>query len=340
MMTTGIPTVSIVICTYNRPRLLERAVGTCADSIRESGLVAEIVISDNGTGGYAPRLAERYAQAPFAVRCVTSAPGNISVARNTGIAAAQAEIVAFLDDDMEVGLTWLRHLHETLQASGADVAIGPVRPRFAGGSPPAWDPEGARYTRVLDRPDGTPLGLDGRRRIRGFVVSTASSIWRRATCFTDREPFDPAFGACGGEDLDLFLRVARRGGRLVWCGCAQAWESIPPARMQLSYQVMRAYSGGQVYAGIYVRHAARPVVRAADIMLRGAVQIIMALVRIVILLPRFVSGRLRPDPAMANAVLLLAGAAGKVMWRNRIPLYHMEQARPADQLQPDMLSHT
>ncbi|RFD21497.1 glycosyltransferase family 2 protein [Komagataeibacter melaceti] len=329
-MTASIPAVSIVICTYDRPELLERAVGSCADSIRESGLAAEIVISDNGTGGYAPRLAARYAQAPFDVRCVTSAPGNISVARNAGIAAARAEIVAFLDDDMEVGQTWLRHLHETLQASGADIAIGPVRPRFAGGSAPLWDPEGGRYTRVLDRPDGAQLILEGRQRVRGWVISTASSIWRRGTCFTDREPFDPAFGACGGEDLDLFLRVARRGRRIVWCGSALAWENIPTARMQLSYQAVRAYSGGQVYAGIYIRHAAHPFVRAADIMLRGAIQVVMALIRIMTLLPRFVSDRLQPDPDMANTVLLLAGAAGKIMWRNRIPLYHMEHANLRD----------
>ena len=173
-----------------------------------------------------------------------------------------------MDDDLELERGWLDHLMDTLEESGADVALGPVRPRFAGTCPP-WDPEAARFTRVLPGASGTAVVAGGARKGGTFVVSTASSLWRRATCFTDALPFDPAFGVSGGEDLDLFLRLQSRGCRFVWCAEAGVWETIPASRTSLRYHALREFTGAQVYAATSARHADRPSLRIADIMARG-----------------------------------------------------------------------
>ncbi len=316
---------SVVICTYNRLRMLEDAVANCLQNATREGAAFEVVIADNSPGGHARELAGRLAAAGRRVRWVAASPPNISIARNAGLHAAAAPLVAFMDDDLALEPGWLDHLMRTLERAGADVAIGPVRPRFAAGAPPAWDPEGSRFTRVLTLPSGAGVMAGGPARVAGFAISTASSLWRAGTCFTDGQPFDPAFGVSGGEDLDLFLRLEGRGRRFVWCAEAGVWETIPASRTALRYQAMRAYSGGQVYTATAIRYAAAPWRRAADIMAGGAAQVAAGAVGVggALLLAPFTgaAGQRR----LVRRALNLAAAAGKLAWWRKLPLYHVEK---------------
>ena len=322
-----IATVSVVICTYNRLRLLERAVTSCLRDATARGTAFELVIADNSPSGHARPLADRLAADGVALRRVPASPPNISVARNAGLHATDSSLVAFMDDDLELERGWLDYLMDTLDRTGADVALGPVRPRFAGASP-AWDPDGMRFTRVMDAASGTPVVAGGARGGGGLVVSTASSLWRRATCFTDGEPFDPAFGVSGGEDLDLFLRLQARGCRFVWCAEAGVWESIPDSRTTLRYHALREFTGAQVYTAASIRHSAAPVVRAADIMARGSVQFAAGACGLL------VAGALAPVSGLAGRkrrvrhLLQTVAGAGKLMWVRKMPLYHVEKAPP------------
>jgi succinoglycan biosynthesis protein ExoM len=306
--------------------MLQDAVRSCLRDASIRATPFEVVIADNSPSRHAHDFAAGLTALGQAVRWVHVAPPNISIARNAGLHVATANLVAFMDDDLVLEPGWLDHLLDTLDQSGADVAVGPVRPRFAEGSAPDWDPEGRRFSRVLSAPSGTPLIVGGRRRTRGFAISTASSLWRRATCFTDLTPFDPTFGASGGEDLDLFLRLEQRGRRFVWCAEATVWETIPASRTALRYQAMRAYSGGQVYTAAVVRHSAAPTRSAVAIMARGALQTVAGASGILI------SGLLRPISGKAGQrrwvqhLLGTSAAVGKLLWWRKMPLYHVESA--------------
>ena len=303
---------SVVICTYNRPLMLAATVRSCLADATRRGTPYEIVIADNSRDGHADALVTALIGGAVPVHAVRAGPPNISIARNAGIAASKAPLVAFLDDDLVVEPGWLDALVDAL-AGGADGAIGPVRPVFEGAAPP-WDPAGARFTRVLQAPDGTPIIPSA--STPGFVVSTASSIWRRATCLTDPVVFDPAFGASGGEDLDLYLRLERRGRRFVWSAGAGVHETIPAGRTAWRYQLLRAYSGAQVYTAAAIRHSDAPRRRAAGIMGRGAAQAALGLLRAV---PATLRGR------GLNAAFMLASGSGKLTWWRKVPLYHIER---------------
>ena len=317
---------SVVICTYNRPAMLAAAVRSCLRDATRRGAVFEVVIADNSRDGHAATLVAGLAAEGHPVRAVPASPPNISIARNAGLRAAQAPLVAFLDDDLEVEPGWLDHFLDTMAATGADVAIGPVRPRFPGGAP-AWDPDGTRFTRVLDQPTGAAIPVQAGAG-SGFVVSTASSIWRAATCFADPAPFDPGFGASGGEDLDLFLRLAARGRRVVWCAEAGVRETIPASRTAARYQVLRAYSGAQVYTAAAVRHSAAPRRRAAGIMARGAVQAALGAAALPAAALLGLRGGTGAAARTMRAMSLLASGCGKLTWRRKVPLYHLEKAQP------------
>lgn len=89
------PLVSIIIPTYNRPELLERA---CNTAFQQSYKNTEIiVVDDNSSTDYSSVLK---ALEPLNITYFKrSTNGGGSAARNTGIEIAKGEFVAFLDDD-------------------------------------------------------------------------------------------------------------------------------------------------------------------------------------------------------------------------------------------------
>ena len=88
------PEVSVVVPTYQRAAL----IGASLDSLlRQEGVAFEVVVVDDGsTDGTAALLA---AHPDPRVRPVVRPHGGIAAARNAGVAAAQAPLVAFHDSD-------------------------------------------------------------------------------------------------------------------------------------------------------------------------------------------------------------------------------------------------
>ena len=122
--------ISVVVPTYRRPEHLRKTVFSCIAQKYLEGKF-EIIIVDN----------DEHASARSTVRTITEetkipilylqeARAGISWARNAGVAAASGRFIAFLDDDEFATPEWLNSLWTTILTSGADIAFGPVIPRF------------------------------------------------------------------------------------------------------------------------------------------------------------------------------------------------------------------
>ncbi len=318
------PMASVVICTYNRPRMLQVAVDSCIRDATRTGLPFEIVIADNSPDGHAEPLVAQLAGGAVPVRRVAAHPANISVARNAGVRGARAPLVAFMDDDLKLSAGWLDAFVDIMNTTGADAAVGPVRAEFPSG-PPSWDPQGTRFTRVLSHRSGDTIAVSGPAKPRNFAISTASSIWRVATCFTDPEPFDPSFGGVGGEDFDLFLRLERRGRRIVWCAEAGVSETVLDERTTFANQLMRTYSGAQAYAAVTIKNADHPIVVGADVMARGAMQALASGLKMAPLAVMRQLGRKDAGLRLCQEVLAATSAVGKVMWWRKLRYYQVEK---------------
>src|SRR5712691_6880535 len=86
------PKLSVVIPTYNRAALLPAAV----ESARRAGSDLEIIVVDDASTDDTREVCRRLA----GVRYIRSSRNaGLAAARNTGILASSAELVAFLDDD-------------------------------------------------------------------------------------------------------------------------------------------------------------------------------------------------------------------------------------------------
>lgn len=133
---TAIPRISAIVCTYDRPAILIHAV----DSLLAQTLPPadyEIIVVDNKPNAETELAARR-----GHVRYVREPRAGLSLARNAGVLAARAPIVAFMDDDAIASPDWLQRI------LAAFASLAP-RPACVGGrihlvyeTPrPAWLPD-------------------------------------------------------------------------------------------------------------------------------------------------------------------------------------------------------
>lgn len=120
------PTASIIVPTRLRADYLEVALASIAPQAAAAG--AEVVVVDDGpdprTEAAARRHGARYVAHP--------ASKGLNAARNTGIDAAAADLLVFVDDDVEVRSGWLAALLAADGAAAPEVGVltGPIHARF------------------------------------------------------------------------------------------------------------------------------------------------------------------------------------------------------------------
>ncbi|MCU1262093.1 MAG: glycosyl transferase family 2, partial [Bryobacterales bacterium] len=114
--------VSLVICTRNRPRQLEE----CLRSIAALSLQpSEIIVVDNGSStGETKRVATNWAN----VRYVCEPRPGLDCARNAGVRCASGSVIAFTDDDAILSADWLAHLTAAFRDVRVAAASGLVFP--------------------------------------------------------------------------------------------------------------------------------------------------------------------------------------------------------------------
>ncbi len=113
--------VTVVVCTRDRPQLLD---GCLAALSLQHRAPSEIVVVDNASAGdETRRVAERWG-----ARCVVEPAPGLDRARNTGLAEARTELVAFTDDDARPEPGWLGALVEPFAAPDVHAVTGLVLP--------------------------------------------------------------------------------------------------------------------------------------------------------------------------------------------------------------------
>lgn len=288
--------VCIVVPTLRRPESLRRALDSLMAQQGVADRVSAIVVVDNDPAGSAEAVVEAAARPgkPLLVYVSLPRPG-IATARNAGVAAGEAPLVAFLDDDEAASPGWLAALLKVQAETGADAVFGPIRGRADDAAPwlrPYLDAffgrEGPRESGLVDQAWGC-----------------GNSLVVRATALPGPAPFDVAADQTGGEDDALFRGLAARGGRFAWASDAWVEEFAPAHRATLSYALARAFAYGQ---GPSQDAAARRdwpgvarwmAVGAAQAGVWGAIAGVMWLTR---------------RPARARMLDRAARGAGKLLW--------------------------
>jgi succinoglycan biosynthesis protein ExoM len=225
--------VSICICTYRRPFVVE----TIASALAQDGLDrmgAELIVCDDDPARSARSAVQAIAaSARIPIRYVVSGAGNVAAARNACLRAARGEWVAFIDDDEIAERDWLPELVAAQATHGADVVKGYVRGVYPPGTP-AWVLASNPYTRDYG-PTGSPIR----------IVASGNVLFRRALAVENGVFFDERYGRTGGEDTDFFRRYAAFGARMIASRGAIVNEIVPPERVTVDYFRRRYLRLGQ-----------------------------------------------------------------------------------------------
>ncbi len=260
--------LSLIIATYNRARPLLEALESVVAQDAPPALWECVVVNNNSQDDTEARFADFAARHPaFALRMVREPRQGLSHARNCGIAAARGEYLAIIDDDERINPGFVAAYIRFFDTHPDAVAAGGrIIPEYPAGRP-AW------MSRYVERPVANPLDLGDRVRLfpAGRIPGGGNMALRR-TAVERYGGFDPALGRVGGrliggEESDLFARLARAGERCWYVPDAVMWHIIPPEKLtddylsRLAYNVgvsqqLRARRDGR-YAGAVVREGGK-----------------------------------------------------------------------------------
>jgi glycosyltransferase involved in cell wall biosynthesis len=257
------PAVSVVIPTLARPLQLQCALRSLFGQLGVEAKQIEAVVVDNDPGGSAAELVATLGKrAAISVRYVAEPRPGVAYARNAGVGAARAPLIAFLDDDQIASPGWLAGLMASQARLDADVVFGPIDGVVTGAD------------RRLDRYLSNFFSRFGpcEERLLDRYWGCGNSLLRRSALPHPKAPFSAERNEIGGEDDLLFGTMKSAGARFGWSPDAWVQEMAPRERAQLSYVLRRAFAYGQGPASSAM--AANPPRRAeaAGWMAKGLVQ--------------------------------------------------------------------
>lgn len=160
----------------------------------------EVVIVDNGSHDERPA---EVARANGAI-VVSESWANRARARNVGVAAAGARLIAFTDGDCRVAPAWLAELVRCL--GRAPLVAGPVVVDATA------EPGPCERLEALWR-------FDQEKNVRESHWAASANLGARRSVLEAIGGFDPAYLQIG-EDVDFCLRARAAGHELAYCGKA------------------------------------------------------------------------------------------------------------------------
>jgi succinoglycan biosynthesis protein ExoM len=270
------PQVTVCMATFQRNERLRAVLG---DLARQDRLPDQVVIVDNDPAGAARQVVEEYRASGVTFRVdydVQPVP-NISITRNRTVELALGDWIAFIDDDERAPPGWLRELLSAAERYQADGVLGPVEPQVPSDAP-GWIRSG-RFYDFPHQPEGAVVPLN---RMRFGNVLLRAGFLRN-----EIEPFDPRYGLMTGEDMDLLVRLAHKGARIVWSERAPVSEPVEPKRLSLRFLALRALAGGQGFARYTLDGGYRPIGRTDRVLFvaKCVLQLLAAALCVVVSLP-------------------------------------------------------
>ncbi|MEO7997680.1 MAG: glycosyltransferase family 2 protein [Gemmatimonadaceae bacterium] len=231
-----LPLVSVVIPAFNASRYLGAAIeSVLAQSLRN----LEVIVVDDGSSDDTAAEARRYAALDPRVRVhVRSEPsGKPAIARNDGIRLARGTMIALLDaDDIAVPTRFEDELQAML-ANNAGVAFADFH-KFEGAPPQSslglgfledaqFVPRASLHLQRTNVQDVflCRAGFVEYMLADAIAVNVQTVMFRRDLLGENEQWFDESY--VGGEDVDLFFRLAKRT-TLVFINAVHAWMRVHP----------------------------------------------------------------------------------------------------------------
>ncbi|MHC4828206.1 MAG: glycosyltransferase, partial [Planctomycetota bacterium] len=197
------PRISVVVCSYNGGKTIRQ----CCEGLSKLEYPDfEVIAVDDGSQDDTAKVAEEYAS-----RVIRTENKGLSSARNTGLAAATGDIVAFIDDDAYPDRDWLSYLAATFTSS-SHVAVG---------GPNAKAPGDGEFADCVAHAPGNPTHVLLTDEEAEHLPGCNMAFRREALEAVGG--FDRRFRVAG-DDVDICWRLRERGWTLAFSPAAQVWH--------------------------------------------------------------------------------------------------------------------
>jgi GT2 family glycosyltransferase len=238
MSVTG-PTTSVIVCAYTEERWDDVEAGMMALSRQTRPAEQVVLVIDHNRA-----LLERAVSSFAEVEVIANAGAKgLSGARNTGVAHAEGNVIAFLDDDAEPAEDWLERLTAPYEDPTVIGTGGAALPRWPGERPDWFPPEfdwvvGCSYVGLPG--DGVVI-----RNPIGANMSFRRDAFEAAGGFTD------GIGRVGKvplgcEETEFSIRATRAlpGTTVRHVPAAVVRHRVSDDRVEWRYFVRRCYAEG------------------------------------------------------------------------------------------------
>ncbi len=197
------PRISVIVCSYNGARTIR----DCFEGLLTLEYPNfEVIVVDDGSRDGTAAIAHEYG-----FRLISTENRGLSSARNTGLAAATGEIVAYIDDDAWPDPHWLMYLAATFLSTDHAGVGGP-------NIPPGGD--GPIAECVANAPGGPVHVLLSDREAEH--IPGCNMAFRRAA-LDAIGGFDPQFRTAG-DDVDICWRLQQQGWTIGFSPGAMVWH--------------------------------------------------------------------------------------------------------------------
>lgn len=234
------PETSVVICTYNRARLLERVLRSLTKQSLSPDEFEVVVVDDGSSDDTCEVCGAMLEELPNLRYVSTGANGGLSKARNVGVGEARGDYILFTDDDCIAEDRWVERMRDAL--ASCEIAAGSVA------SPTK------SYLKLCHNISEFHPFMPGRREGLKEFIAGANMGFRRSALEKLRgfgEGTDPV------DDMELILRARTRGYGIYYV--PEAVVTHDPERTTLSS--IFGYSAEHASKTILLRNEYRSLLR-------------------------------------------------------------------------------
>ena len=238
-----VTSASVLICSYNRARLLRETLRALSAMTPPKDFRVEIIVVDNNSTDNTPLvIAEAVRESAVPVIGLREAAQGKSFALNRGLEAATGDIVALTDDDVWPEADWLTRIVAAFRTHDVTFVFGKVLPRWGTLPPPElltqkaqdiWGPlaivdYGDDPVDYVASSTGQRLPIGANLAFARHALTTIGG-WR-----TDLGKVNNTL--ISGEDHEIFMRLRRRK---LYAGyydpCISVRHFVPAARLTRAY---------------------------------------------------------------------------------------------------------
>ena len=230
--------ITIIICTYNRFTLLDKALESLANqTLGKSDF--QVLIIDNNSNDNTREIVEKWRN-KLDLKYIFEPKQGLSQARNRGIIEAKTEYIGFIDDDAIADPDWIKNTINIIERDRPQIFGGPIYP-FYQSKKPKW---------FLDRYETRSYG-EKIKTLDLYENLSGSNIFFKRNIFKIIGWFDPSFGMKGsviglGEESQLQRQAKDRNIRVIYYPNLKVIHLVPGFKVKVAYIIKRCFMVGKV----------------------------------------------------------------------------------------------